>query len=60
MTNNSSQVCIDEENREAYVERRVRTDLDGFQRALSNFAGARVLLEASIESGPRERTTKMT
>ncbi|MGF1466865.1 MAG: hypothetical protein ACFCGT_12095 [Sandaracinaceae bacterium] len=43
-------MCIYDEDREKYVERRVRTDLEGFQRALEKYAGARVLLEASTES----------
>jgi hypothetical protein len=45
---NASQVCIYDEDREKYVERRVRTDLDGFQRALEKYAGARVLSPLAV------------
>jgi transposase len=47
---NASQVCIYDEETRGYVERRVRTDFDGLQRALDAYPGARVLLEASTES----------
>lgn len=46
----TSQVCIYDERRDAFVERRVRTDFDGLRRALDKHGGGRVLLEASTES----------
>lgn len=47
---NASQMCIYDEETDGYVERRVRTDLDSFRRALEKHSGAQVLLEASTES----------